>query len=72
MNQNIYIGQLTIQLCCQVFQSDRTIEASKTTAFGRPDLPKNNSLSGGADGRSVVVGDKTVAIWINISKIQKQ
>ena len=42
--------------------SDRTIEASKTTAFGRPDLPKNNSLSGGADVRSPVVGDKTAAM----------
>ena len=41
---------------------DRTIEASKTTAFGRPDLPKNNSLSGGADGRSPVAGDKTAAM----------
>lgn len=40
---------------------DRTIEESKTTAFGRPDLPQNYSLSGGKDGRSKVAGDITDA-----------
>lgn len=39
----------------------RTIAQSVSTAFGRPTLVESTSLSGGVDGRSPVVGDKTAA-----------
>ena len=40
---------------------NRTLNASISSAFGVPSLPINNSLAGGVDGRSKVVGDVTAA-----------
>ena len=42
--------------------SDRTLSGSITTAFLRPALPINSSLSAGADGRSPTAGEKTSAL----------
>ena len=39
----------------------RTIATSVGTAFGRPALPENTSLSGGADGRTSTAGQKQSA-----------
>ena len=40
---------------------NRTLNASISSAFSRPALPENSSLSGGADGRQPTVAQKTLA-----------
>ena len=42
--------------------TDRTLNGSLTTAFLRPALPINSSLSAGVDGRSPTAGEKTSAL----------